>query len=208
MLKPDRNKFAEDPFGYSALAWHQWGTVQAMAGFQVEPKLRATSEELKNPLLWITQAAALSEAAKVLLTKEPSWEHMPMTAQKMCDSQYCGAALMLVGYSLEVCLKAMQILLKGTETYSAEENRFLHHRLDDLAKLVPALTAKDKSILQLLTHFVVWAGRYPDPGKKFKGNAAEIFELSELHQVTAKDLFTLADRIMKHMNIVINETCS
>ena len=205
MLKPDRKQFGSDPFGYSALAWHRWGTVQTIAGFPTEPKLAATSAELKNPILWLTQATALSEAAVVLLAKEPSWEHMPLSARSMCDSQYCAAALMLVGYSLEVCLKGMQIVRKGVDAYSDEERRFLHHRLEELAELVPNLSEKDQAILRLLTHFVTWAGRYPDPGKKFESSAAEIFDLAELHQVSGNDLFALAARVMKHMHVIVNE---
>jgi hypothetical protein len=207
MQKPNRNRFAADPFGYSALAWHQWGTVQTLAGFPVESKLSATSAELKNPILWLTQATALSEAAKAMLGVEPSWDHMPMPVRSMCDSQYCAAALMLIGYSLEVCLKAMQILLKGVEAYTNEEHRFLHHRLEELAELIPDLNAKDRAILRLLTHFVTWAGRYPDPGKKFEDNASEVFDLSEQHKVAAGELFKLADRIMKHMQVIVNEAC-
>ncbi|MDW5445183.1 hypothetical protein [Polaromonas sp. SM01] len=205
MLKPDRKKFGADPFGYSALAWHQWGTAQIIAGFSVEPKVAPTSADLKDPILWVTQATALSEAAKILLRTEPSWEHMPLTARGMCDSQYCAAALMLVGYSLEVGLKGMQIIKKGIEVYTNEERSFLHHRLEDLAELVPNLDAKDKAILRLLTHFTTWAGRYPDPGKKFESSASEIFNLSEKNQLNGRDLFVLASKVMNHMQVVVNE---
>jgi hypothetical protein len=105
---------------------------------------------------------------------------------------------MLVGYSLEICLKAMLIMKKGIGVYTSEEKKHRHHRLEELAEFVPGLNAKDKVILQTLTHFVTWAGRYPDPGSGREDNAEEIFALSEKHQVAASDLFNLAARVMRY----------
>ena len=59
------------------------------------------------------------------------------------------------------------------------------------------LSAKDKAILKALSHFVRWAGRYPDPGFGKQSHAEEIFALSEGFQISAKDLFGLAARIMQ-----------
>jgi hypothetical protein len=105
---------------------------------------------------------------------------------------------MLVGYSLEVCLKAMLIIQKGIDGYSADERKYKHHRLEELANFVPELSEKDKAILQALTHFVIWAGRYPDPGSGREAQAGDIFTVSEKHQISAKDLFDLAARVMQH----------
>src|SRR5689334_6545382 len=102
MIGPDRKRFSDDPFGYSALAWYKWGTIQTIAGFPVDPQAKPTSADLKTPVLWITQARALSEAAHAVLGQEPAWERMPISARGICDSQYCAVGLMLVGFSLEV----------------------------------------------------------------------------------------------------------
>jgi hypothetical protein len=205
MLHPSRASFASDPFGYSALAWHKWGTAQALAGSPVDPESAPTSTDLKSPVLWLAHAHALSEAASAVFQKEPSWESMPLMIRSICDSQYCAAGLMLVGYSLEICLKGMLILTKGVATYSLEEKKFLHHKLERLADHVPNLSLKDKAILRVLTHFTEWAGRYPDPGSGREQNASEIFALSEQHQIAGRDLFGLAARVMKHTQVVINE---
>lgn len=205
MLTPSRAGFDADPFGYSALAWHKWGTAQTLAGLSVDPKAFPTSADLKTPILWLTHAHALSEAAVAVLRKEPTWENMPLGVRGACDSQYCAAGLMLVGYSLEICLKGLLILAKGVETYTNEEKRFQHHKLERLAEQVPDLTAKDKAILRLLTHFTEWAGRYPDPGFSRDERVEEVFTLAEQHRVTARDLFSLSTRVMKHTNIVVNE---
>jgi len=205
MLEPNRSQFGDDPFGYSALAWHKWGMAKTMAGFPVAPQAFPTSGDLKAPILWLSHAHALSQAAVAVIKTEPTWEHMPLSVRGACDSQYCAAGLMLVGYSLEICLKGLLILAKGVETYTAEEKQFQHHKLERLAEQVPNLTAKDKAILRVLTHFTEWAGRYPDPGTGRDAKVEEVFTLAEKYQVTAKDLFSLAARVMKHTSTVVNE---
>ena len=205
MLDPAREPFAADPFGYSALGWHKWGTVLTVAGFATDPTSFPTSRDLKNPILWLAHASALSEAATTVARTVPTWVHMPVTARGICDSQFCAVALMLGGYSLEVCLKAMLLMKMGEAEYEAEERRFRHHRLEELAEFVPDLTSKDKAILRLLTHFTVWAGRYPDPGPKFEADAREIFEVSEREQIAGKEVFSLAARIMSYAQVVANE---
>lgn len=205
MLEPNRAQFAVDPFGYSALAWHKWGMAQSMAGFPVEAQDFPTSEDLKTPILWLAHAHALSQAAIAVIKTEPTWEHMPLGIRGACDSQYCATGLMLVGYSLEICLKGLLILAKGIETYTTEEKQFQHHKLERLAEQVPNLTAKDKAILRVLTHFTEWAGRYPDPGTGKDAKVEEVFTLSEKHKVTARDLFALAGRVMNHTSTVVNE---
>ena len=143
MLHPNRAFFASDPFGYSALAWHKWGTAQTLAGSTVNPERAPTSADLKSPVLWLAHAHALSEAASAVFQKEPSWESMPLMIRSICDSQYCASGQMLVGYSLEICLKGILILTMGIERYTAEEKRFLHHKLERLADHVPNLSLKE-----------------------------------------------------------------
>lgn len=202
LVEPNRKGFDSDPFGYSALARHKWGMAQTIAGYSVDITKPATSEELKDPTLWLSQAHALSEAAVIVLKNEPELKVMPDSIHGACDSQYCAVGLMLVGYSLEVCLKAMIIMTHGIDEFIKIEQKHRHHRLHNLADFVPNLNAKDKVILKLLTHFVYWAGRYPDPGSKKVEDAEEIFVLSEKYKISAHDLFTLSSRIMKHANIV------
>ncbi len=197
-ISPNRETFGADPFGYSALAWHRWVIAQEIAGFPGDPTKPPTSEDLKSPVLWLSQAHALSEAAAAVLRSTPNLAHPPFLTRGVCDSQYCAVGLMLVGYSLEICLKAMLIMQLGIETYAAEERKHKHHDLVKLSSFIPDLSQKDKATLTLLTHFLMWAGRYPDPGSGREDNATLIFELSELHQISAKDLFSLASRVMQH----------
>ena len=154
-ISPNRDKFAADPFGYSALAWHRWVIAQEIAGFPGDPTKAPTSEDLKSPILWLSQAHALSEAATIVIRSMPNLNHMPVLTRGVCDSQYCSVGLMLVGYSLEICLKAMLILRLGAEAYSAEERKHKHHDLVKLSSFIPDLSEKDKAILSLLTHFLM-----------------------------------------------------
>lgn len=205
MLELNRAGFGADPFGYSALAWHKWGIAQTLAGFPVDPKAFPTSADLKSPILWLAHAHALSEAAVAVIKTEPKWENMPLSVRGVCDSQYCATGLMLIGYSLEICLKGLLILAKGIETYTKEEKQYQHHKLERLSEQVPDLSSKDKAILRALTHFTEWAGRYPDPGSGRDAKVEEVFNLAEQQQITARDLFSLATRVMKYTSVAVNE---
>jgi hypothetical protein len=199
MIGPDRKAFGTDPIGYGGLAWLKWETARLIAEPGYQPREEPTKEDLKNPVLWLTQAQALTEAAAILVRTEPTWETMPPLLRGVCDSQFCAVALMLVGYSLETCLKAVLILRHGVDQYLAQEREFHHHRLEELANFLPDLTEKDQAILKALTHFTMWAGRYPDPGSNRVRHASEILVLSERHQIAGRDLFALASSIMRHV---------
>ena len=196
---PDRESFASDPGGYSRSAWMRWAMLAAIHGADIDPAVPPTSKDLKNPVLWLAQAEAMTQAAVVLVKHEPTFDSMPVDIRGICDSQYCAVALMLVGYSLEVCLKAMTIMRDGIDVYSEAERKYLHHNLRDLAGFIDGLSGKDLAILDMLSHFVAWAGRYPDPGIKFIAKHEKIFEISEEHQITAADLFRLAARVTGHV---------
>ena len=202
-LAPNRSAFEADPFGYSSLAWTRWAIAQNLAGFDVNPKKSPTTADLKSPVLWLTQAQALSEAAVIVVRSEPNLDHLPALTKGVCHSQYFAVALMLVGYSLEICLKSMIIIKNGVDAYIAEEKAHRHHDLVKLAEFVPNLDTKDQVILKLLTYFLVWAGRYPDPGSGRESQNEEIFTLSEQHQITARDLFSTSARIMGHVQQLV-----
>lgn len=70
---------------------------------------------------------------------------------------------------------------------------------------MPNLTEKDKAILECLTHFIYWAGKYPDPGSGREKAAVSVFDISEKHHISAKELFGLVTRVMGHAREVIDE---
>ena len=195
--------FEADPFGYSALAWHKWGLILTAHGFPTDITKEPTIEDLRNPLLWLSHANALSEAAVCLVRNVPSFKSFPADLRTICHSQYHAVVLMLVGYSLEVCLKAMILIKLGVEEFNRQEKKHFHHRLHELAMFIPELSTKDMAILRGLSHFTVWAGRYPDPGSKRTDDAVDVFHIAEGNSITAKDLFALSGRIMQHMQVVV-----
>lgn len=203
--QPSKDGFGQDPLGYGALGWHKWAMVQTLAGFDVDMPKGPSSEDLKSPVLWLSHAHAMSEAARVLIQGSPNLDPIPREMRGVCHCQYHGIALMLVGYSLEICLKAMLIIKNGVSAYQDEEKKYFHHSLDKLADFVPELSAKDKATLKALSHFVSWAGRYPDPGFGKESHAEEIFTLSELHQISAKDLFSMVVRVTRYVEEVLGE---
>jgi len=200
---PSRVLFAQDPGGYSRSAWIRWAMLAAEHGEAIDPSKSPTSEDLKIPVLWLTQADAMSQAAFQLLKSEPTFDNMPVGVRGICDSQYCAVALMLVGYSLEICLKAMIILRGGVDSYTEAEREYQHHDLNKLAGFVNDLSAKDIAILDLLTHFVYWAGRYPDPGRRHIDKHEQIFKLAEENKISANDLFKLATKIMGYVKKLV-----
>ena len=202
-MLPDRKQFAQDPAGYSRSAWMRWATIASLNGDGLDPFKQPTSEDLKSPLLWLTQAEAMSQAASVLIRAEPSFGNVPPEMRGICDSQYCAVARMLVGYSLEVCLKAMIIVKEGVEAYSDAERKYLTHDLKKLAAFIHDLEAKDLATLELMTHFVAWAGRYPDPGAKFIDKHDSVFALAEQHQISGYDLFKLASKVMQYVRTFV-----
>ncbi len=176
-----------------------------MAGFEVDITKPPVAEDLKSPILWMTQAHALSEAAVNVLRSEPNLENLTIYTKGVCHCQYHAVALMLVGLSLEISLKAMLIVKEGIKEFTSKEKTRRHHRLHKLSEFIPDLNKKDKAILECLTHFIYWAGKYPDPGSGRKGDAVSVFEISEKHEISAKQLFELASRVMAYTEIVVNE---
>ena len=98
----------------------------------------------------------------------------------------------------------MILIRLGADEFTKQEKKHFHHELEELANFIPNLGEKDKAILKGLSHFVVWAGRYPDPGSRRLNNAVDVFDLSEKHQISAKDLFALSTRVMQHVQKVVN----
>lgn len=209
-LQPSSDKFGSDPFGYAGNAWVQWVMATHLNGVgeHLDPEKPPTSENLKQPILWLSQSKALTVAAFEVINSEHKFEDYPPFLRGMIDSQFRAVGLMLIGYSLEVGLKGMIILREGTDVYLEREKKrqTFTHDLKKIAGFIPALTKKDEAILSQFTHFLTWAGRYPDPGFNRINFADDIHKVSEQHEITMGDVVELADRVLKHVNVVLSDS--
>ena len=207
-LGPEPEAFGKDPFGYSMLGWHKWGLAQEHAGFPVDLSQGPKGKDLKSPVLWLSHTQALSTAAISLIQNQPDLENLPEDMRGVAHCQYHAVALMLVGYSLESCLKAMIIIRLGVDAYQETEKKHRHHKLRRLADFIPDLSDREKAVLDGLTHFTEWAGRYPDPGFGNVGHAKAVFGISENFQISAKDLFEVAAKVSSYTAVVLSEAAS
>lgn len=194
---PDRRSFGSDPFGYSACALDTWRLLQNINGFERDMEQPPTREELNSPVLWLCQARALSEAASAVIKNQPNF-YKDDAFHSICDSQYCAAGLMLIGYSLEICLKGTLIVKEGLDAYLENEEKRQHHRLEKLSDYMPNLNKKDVVILRTLSDFTTWAGRYPTPKPGKEGQREQIFQQSLAHKITTQDLFDLSAKVMRY----------
>lgn len=208
-LQPSREEFGSDPFGYGGNAWVQWVMAAHLNSVDcpLDPEKPPTSKDLKEPLLWLSQSKALTLAAFAVIDSKQEYEDVPKPLRGMIDSQFRSVGLMLIGYSLEVALKGMIIIREGVDTYLEREKKkqTFTHNLVKLAKFIPDLTEKDKAILGQFTRFLMWAGRYPDPGFNRIKAADDIHEISEKHQITMGDVVELADKVLKQVTVVLDE---
>jgi hypothetical protein len=123
-----------------------------------------STEDLKSQLLWLSHAHIMVEAARVFLAGNLILRPIPANLRGVCHCQYHAVILMLVGYSIQICLKAVLVMRKGIPPYQQQERKYFHHSLDRLAYFTPALSDKHNAVLNGLTHYVRWAGRYPASG--------------------------------------------
>jgi hypothetical protein len=159
-------------------------------------------------VLWLSHTQALSAAAISLIQNQPDLESLPEDMRGVAHCQYHAVALMLVGYSLESCLKAMIIIRLGVDIYEETEKKHRHHKLKSLADFIPDLSDREKAVLDGLTNFTEWAGRYPDPGFGNVGHAEVVFGISENFQISAKDLFEVAAKVSSYTAVVLSEAAS
>lgn len=202
-LLPDKDGFKNDPFGYGAIAWYNLGVLNSYLGIDDRTTRDPSGNDLKTATLWATHAFALLEAGKAVLATEPDLSNLHIFTSGICHSQYHAVALMLIGLSVESQLKFVSIVVEGVEEYKSKEKSRRHHRLHELSEYIPDLSDKDKNILKLLTHFIYWAGKYPDPGQGRESEVAEIHDLSEKYEITAGNLFDLTGRISDSVEEIV-----
>ena len=122
----------------------------------------------KSPLSWHILSRSLHWSAVRLM--EASTDQAANTSLDM-RAMYRPAAAMLGAYAIETLLKMVivdRFLRENGMKYDARKTKdFLkaaHHRLDELSREAGLRTNKvDRNMLQVLSRYSVWAGRYPVP---------------------------------------------
>ncbi|MGO4894210.1 hypothetical protein [Flavobacterium sp. W21_SRS_FM6] len=204
MLLLEKKKFSKDPFRYCLTAWHEWSNIQAANCLDYVAELNPTSNELKDPILWLCQAKALSVAAVTLTKSDPDFSSMPSSLISILHRQYFSGALLLVGYSVEVLFKALAINKLGIERYTEKERSYHNHKLTWLVEQHIPVNKKESAVLECLSHFIYWAGKYPDHGKGYEIKAQNVFDLCENNQITYEDIFKTCDRLFNEAARIIS----
>lgn len=135
--------------------------------------------------------------AKILIRTVPDFTTMPDSMYAICYRQYLASALMLLGYSVELLFKGLSIQQFGIEAYTKKEKKYFSHRLVWLVGQHIQISSKEHAILECLTHFIYWAGRYPDHGSGEESKLENIFTLSEKNEISMKELTATLDKLVK-----------
>lgn len=56
--------------------------ARTLAGVSIDIVKPPTSDDLKFPLLWLTQAHAMAEAARIIIESQPKFENMPYWSEE------------------------------------------------------------------------------------------------------------------------------
>lgn len=121
----------------------------------------------------------------------------PEEVGALVDSHLQGVSVLLLAYAVECRLKAA-LLKKGASLVSPEgvlQKQFKHHKLRRLAvDAGVALPEADLQILDGLTAFLEWRGRYPIPTKWERLRDLTGLDLGSIGQFT-ENAFALSARI-------------
>lgn len=111
---------------------------------------------------WELKAAELEYAAEVLWNRQLI-DFPLQLSKKTAPPAAIGVVLMLYGLAIENLAKAI-VVAAGSPLDKNGRISFKKHNLAELVRSAGIrMTSKDESLLNKLTAFVEWAGRYPVP---------------------------------------------
>jgi hypothetical protein len=131
----------------------------------------------------------------------------PEEVSALVDSYARGVATMLLASSVECLLKA-KLTTNGIQLIS--EDGILHERFrtDNLRRLAVdaglGLHEADLTVLDGLTAFLEWRGRYPIPTRWERLRDLNSMEFGSIGDFQAR-AFALADRIVRSVSSLISE---
>ena len=177
--------------------------------------------EIRNPRVWVDKSQLLKSSADSLFEEALVYQNKVYASEKaylnapreeVLKSHYTTISMMLYGYSLECVLKAI-LLYKHRENSNEELRRYFKHDLEWLhtkvaeevsPKYFSDVTDEDTYLLDRLTTFSIWSGRYPIPQKTVDMGPYEtpLGGISLLSNVTSYDN-KLVDRLYDiYINII------
>lgn len=176
--------------------------------------------EIREPRVWVDKAQLLKSSADFLFDEALVYQNKVYASEKtyfdasheeVLKSHYLTVSMMLYGYSLECELKAILAYKHKEDSNEEVIKRYFKHDLEWLhtkvteevsPKYFVDVTVEDTYLLDRLTTFSTWAGRYPVPKKKVDMGPHEtpLGGVSLLSNVTLCDNL-LVDRLY---NIYIN----
>jgi hypothetical protein len=132
-----------------------WGGIIEYAEDDTPSDIRSFNEFGKSLALWQMQSRALHAAARAVIEK---------------SDLYASIALMLAAYATETLLKTVIIYnycRKNGPSLDSKKSGDFVPRIHDLTKLVSKSGLRtnktDREILNELSRYSVWAGKYPIP---------------------------------------------
>jgi hypothetical protein len=133
--------------------------IEAMTSGSNEFDPKTFFVESSEPENWLSMAIALQHAASNL-----DW-----TKQRdFSDWRYIPIYRMLMAFSIENLLKGI-LIVEGHEAIEGDRlsHRLKNHGLRQYADKLSGvtITKSEKSLLDELQHYLMWAGRYPMPTK-------------------------------------------
>jgi hypothetical protein len=126
------------------------------------------------------------------------------------DSSLWSVSMLLLAYAIESLVK-VYLVKSGVSLVNqngALQGKFKTHKLRKLAEYAKLdLPAADLKILDCLTHFLEWRGRYPIPTKREYYDEFNKMRLGSIEEVCTS-AFALCDRIFQLLNALSNEHLS
>jgi len=142
----------------------------------------------ESPQAWYWKAYHLMGAAGVLWASRGEQRSKELVEELGLDTEFSmGHAfrrpyLLLCGLSLELLFKAI-VVAKG------EKPDTKSHSLPELAsKAGVQVTKKEEALLTILSKNVMWAGRYPVPSEKAKGDIQKLASLESRHLWNSREV--------------------
>jgi hypothetical protein len=132
---------------------------RSSAAFAEEQQLRGTTW----PVAWKANAMSLNRAYEELKRVALADVKAMFDDVEPAGPSITASVLMLGGFAVENLLKGMAAKRKKIPIVKGKP-KFVHHGLIALARDAEVdLSADEEVLLQRLTEFIMWAGRYPAP---------------------------------------------